>query len=93
MLSIIQSNEGPPVSTTHVMKVSSNGQVSIPADARARWKTDRVVVVDLGDRVILRPLPPEPVAQLQGKYRGRGPNSERARRQSRIEDASRERGT
>ena len=79
--------------TTHVMKVSSNGQVSIPAEARARWKADRVVVVDLGDRVVLRPLPPEPVAELEGRYRGRGPSSERARRQARIDDASRERRT
>jgi bifunctional DNA-binding transcriptional regulator/antitoxin component of YhaV-PrlF toxin-antitoxin module len=37
------------------MKVSSNGQVSIPAEARARWNADRVVVVDLGDRAVLRP--------------------------------------
>jgi AbrB family looped-hinge helix DNA binding protein len=77
--------------TTHVMKVSSNGQVSIPAEARARWKVDQVVVVDLGDRVVLRPLPLDPVGELQGKYRGRGPNSERARRQARIDDTSRER--
>jgi bifunctional DNA-binding transcriptional regulator/antitoxin component of YhaV-PrlF toxin-antitoxin module len=42
------------MSTTHVMKVSCNGQVSIPAEARARWKVDRVLVVDLGDRVVSR---------------------------------------
>lgn len=79
------------MSTTHVMKVSSNGQVSIPAEARARWKVDQVVVVDLGDRVVLRPLPLDPVGELQGKYRGRGPSSERARHQARIDDVSRER--
>jgi AbrB family looped-hinge helix DNA binding protein len=78
------------VSTTHVMKVSSNGQVSIPAEARARWNAERVVVVDLGDRVVLRPLPADPVADLQGKYRGRGPSSERARRQARTDEASRD---
>jgi AbrB family looped-hinge helix DNA binding protein len=65
------------MSTTHVMKVSSNGQVSIPAEARARWNVDQVVVVDLGDRVVLRPLPLDPVGELQGKYRGRGPGSHR----------------
>jgi bifunctional DNA-binding transcriptional regulator/antitoxin component of YhaV-PrlF toxin-antitoxin module len=42
---------GNPVTANYVMKVSSNGQVSIPAEARARWNADRVVVVDLGDRV------------------------------------------
>ena len=79
------------MAATHVMKVSSNGQVSIPADARARWKADRVLVVDLGDRVVLRPLPSDPVAALEGKYRGRGPGTEPARRQARVEDAARER--
>ena len=78
------------MSATHVMKVSSNGQVSIPAETRARWNTEHVVVVDLGDRVVLRPLPADPVADLQGKYRGRGPSSEGARRRARAEEASAE---
>ena len=73
--------------TSYVMKVSRNGQVSIPADARARWNADRVVVVDLGDRVVLRPLPDEPVKSLVGKYRG-GATTDLARRRSRSEDAA-----
>ena len=80
------------MTTNYVMKVSSNGQVSIPAEARARWNVDQVVMVDLGDRVVVRPLPAEPVEQLKGKYRRRGANSDRIRRQSRIDDASRDRG-
>jgi AbrB family looped-hinge helix DNA binding protein len=76
--------------TDYVMKVSSNGQVSIPAEARARWNTDQVIVVDLGDRVVLRPLPSNPVGALKGKYRGRGPSTDRARRQARLEEAARE---
>lgn len=79
------------MTTNYVMKVSSNGQVSIPAEARARWNADQVVMVDLGDRVVLRPLPPEPVEELRGKYRRRGANTDRIRRQSRIDDAVRER--
>jgi AbrB family looped-hinge helix DNA binding protein len=74
----------------YVMKVSSNGQVSIPAEARARWNANQVVVVDLGNRVVLRPLPAEPVGELRGKYRRRGESSDRIRRQSRIDDAARE---
>jgi len=50
------------VTANYVMKISSNGQVSIPAEARARWNADRVVVVDLGDRVVLRPFPESPSA-------------------------------
>lgn len=76
--------------TTHVMKVSRNGQVSIPAAARARWRTDRVVVVDLGDRVLLRPASDDPVDELLGKYAGRGPTSEELRRADRAAKRSRE---
>lgn len=73
--------------TNYIMKVSSNGQVSIPAEARARWLADRVVVVDLGDRIVMRPLPEDPVGALVGKYRGRGPSTDEARRKARVEDA------
>lgn len=75
---------------TYVMKVSANGQVSIPAEARARWKADRMLVVDMGDRVVMRPLPPDPIADLRGKYAGRGPSSDEMRREARAEDADRE---
>lgn len=68
----------------HVMTVSRNGQVSIPAEARARWNTRHVIVVDLGDRVVLRPAAAAPVAALQGKYRGRGASSDTMRRQARA---------
>lgn len=76
--------------TTHVMKVSSNGQVSIPAEARARWKAEQVIVVDLGDRIVVRPLPPDSVGQLVGKYRGQGASTDYARRQARKEETNHE---
>jgi len=79
------------VTTNYVMKVSTNGQVSIPARARARWNADQVVVVDLGDRVVLRPLPTDPVEDLRGKYTRRGPCSGRSLRQARSDDAEGER--
>lgn len=77
--------------TSHVMTISRNGQVSIPAEARSRWKARRVVVVDLGDRVVMRPLVEDPVGDLEGKYRGRGPDTERARQQARRADDAHER--
>ncbi len=76
------------MSASYVMKVSANGQVSIPAEARSRWRADQVVVVDLGDRVVIRPLPDDPIAALEGRYRGKGPSTDRARRQARAADAS-----
>jgi AbrB family looped-hinge helix DNA binding protein len=71
------------------MTVSRNGQVSIPADTRARWNTWQVIVVDLGDRVVLRPVTEPAVAKLQGKYRGRGPTADAAREQERQADQRR----
>ena len=37
------------------MKVSRNGQVSLPADVRRRWGTDQVLVLDLGSYVVMQP--------------------------------------
>lgn len=73
------------------MTVSRNGQVSIPAEARARWNARQVVVVDLGDRVVVRPVSERPAKALQGKYRGKGPSSDQARRSARREDVARTR--
>ena len=75
----------------HIMTVSRNGQVSIPAATRARWQARRVIVVDLGDRVVMRPASDHPIADLEGKYKGRGPTSDQAHRQTRQADASRKR--
>ncbi len=79
------------MANSYVMKVSANGQVSIPADARARWQTDRVIVVDLGDHVALRPLPAAPIDALRGKYQHHGPTTDIARRRDRAEDVERAR--
>jgi bifunctional DNA-binding transcriptional regulator/antitoxin component of YhaV-PrlF toxin-antitoxin module len=79
------------MSTTHVMKVSRNGQVSIPAEARRRWRVDQVVMVDLGDRVVMRPVSDDPVAELVGKYAGRGPSTDALRASERAADRAAER--
>ena len=79
------------VKTTHVMTVSRNGQVSIPAETRARWNTRHVLVVDLGDRVVMRPVGAEPVRELRGKYSKQGTSTSRARRESRREQDNRTR--
>lgn len=75
----------------HVMTVSRNGQVSIPAQTRARWNTRRVVVVDLGDRIVMRPASDDPIRELRGKYRGPGPNADQMRAEDRRADEERER--
>lgn len=76
---------------SYVMKVSRNGQVSIPAGARARWGADRVVVVDLGDRVVMRPVSAGGADALVGKYADDGPTTDALRNKARAEDQRRER--
>ncbi len=73
------------------MTLSRNGQVSIPAQTRARWNTRQLIVVDLGDRVVMRPVSTHPIAELRGKYRGQGPATDTARGQERRAQAARER--
>ena len=75
------------MASTYVMKVSANGQVSIPAEARTRWNAERLLVVDLGDRVVMRPLPEDRVGSLVGKHR-KGPSTDEARRRARAEEAT-----
>jgi AbrB family looped-hinge helix DNA binding protein len=75
---------------SYVMKVSRNGQVSIPAEARARWGAERVVVVDLGDRVVLRPVTPGGIDELVGKYADTGPSTDALRAAERRDEARRE---
>lgn len=78
------------------MTVSRNGQVSIPAAVRARWRADdgvladKVVVVDMGDYIVIGPALKDPIGSLRGKYAGRGPSTDEMRRQDREEDAAHE---
>ena len=74
----------------YASKVSANGQVSIPAEVRRRWGARRVLVIDKGDRVIVRPIPDDPLGAVVGKYTDVLPASEAARRQARVEDDERE---
>lgn len=60
-------------------KVTKNGQISLPAPLRGRWKADAVLVIDKGDYAIVRPIPDDPIGALRGKYAGPGPSSEEMR--------------
>ena len=81
-----------PISTT--MKLSRNGQVSLPADVRRRWGTDHVLVLDLGTHVVMRPVSAdhaENVRAVLGSFGSpEGPTSDEMRRQARQEDAETE---
>jgi bifunctional DNA-binding transcriptional regulator/antitoxin component of YhaV-PrlF toxin-antitoxin module len=76
--------------TGHVMTISRNGQVSIPAPVRARWNARQVIMVDLGDRVVMRPVAERPVEELKGKYRGQGADADQVRRRERQQARERD---
>lgn len=72
--------------------ISRGGQISLPAAIRHRWKTDRVLLDDRGDLVVVRPLPADPIGAVRGSLRSRrAKTSDDARRQTRREEAAAER--
>lgn len=75
---------------TIVAKVTTSGQVSLPARVRKRWGTAQVVIEDQGDRVVVRPLPADPIAAACGSLKRRGASSESVRGRERLADAARE---
>jgi bifunctional DNA-binding transcriptional regulator/antitoxin component of YhaV-PrlF toxin-antitoxin module len=67
-------------------KVTRNGQVSLPAELRHRWGAGSVLVIDRGDYAIVRPVPDDIIATLQGAFAGPGPTAEQARAAERAAD-------
>lgn len=56
--------------------ISRGGQVSIPAEVRHRWGVSRLLVLDRGDSLVLRPLPDDPIAAAKGILRDPAPGTE-----------------
>lgn len=48
------------------MRITRGGQVSIPAAIRHRWGTSVVVLEDEGNRLIVEPVPEDPIAAADG---------------------------
>jgi hypothetical protein len=48
--------------------LTRGGQISLPAPVRRRWATRAVTVEDLGDHVIVRPAPADPIAAVKGLW-------------------------
>lgn len=71
-------------------RITAGGQVSLPAEVRQRWQTNIVGVEDLGDRVVLRPLPEDPIAAARGALKGRLSPSERLRAKARQDEVAAE---
>ena len=53
-------------------RITGAGQVSIPAEVRQRWRTSTVAIEDGGDRIVVRPVPDDPITALRGIFAGPG---------------------
>jgi hypothetical protein len=47
------------------------GQVWIPAEFRRDWVTNRVIVKQTDRGLLLRPMPPDPIAAAMGSLKGK----------------------
>ena len=74
-----------------VHRITAGGQISLPAEVRHRWSTQAVVLEDLGDRVVVRPLPDDPITAARGALKGRLPSSDELRRRARADETASER--
>jgi AbrB family looped-hinge helix DNA binding protein len=71
------------------VKVSRNGQVSVPAAVRHRWGTSTVLIIDRGDYAIVRPVPDDPIGALRGAYATTpGPATDAVRASDRAAEAA-----
>jgi bifunctional DNA-binding transcriptional regulator/antitoxin component of YhaV-PrlF toxin-antitoxin module len=71
--------------------ISRGGQITVPAEVRKRWGVTRVVVEDLGDALVLRPIPADPIKAAAGSFKGPGPSTDEMRAQDRRDEARIER--
>jgi AbrB family looped-hinge helix DNA binding protein len=76
--------------TRSIAVVSKGGQISIPAAVRRRWGTDRLVIDDEGDALIVRPIPADSIGAAIGSLAASGPTSDELRKRMREEEAQRE---
>jgi bifunctional DNA-binding transcriptional regulator/antitoxin component of YhaV-PrlF toxin-antitoxin module len=45
-------------------KLTTGGQITVPAHVRKRWQTERVTVEDRGDHLVVRPLSEDRAARI-----------------------------
>ena len=73
-------------------RITTGGQLSIPATVRRRWGTNRVAIEDRGDYLLVRPLPEDVLAALRGSLKDEiGVPTEELRRRARADEEAAER--
>jgi AbrB family looped-hinge helix DNA binding protein len=67
-------------------RITTSGQVSIPAAVRKRWRTRRVLVEDKGDHVVIRPMPDDPLEAAFGVFKDLDVRTDELRRIAREDE-------
>ncbi len=65
------------------MRLTSSGQVSVPAEVRRRWATTRVRIVDHGGHLVVEPESEQRFAKYVGRFAGPGPSGDELRDEDR----------
>jgi bifunctional DNA-binding transcriptional regulator/antitoxin component of YhaV-PrlF toxin-antitoxin module len=71
-----------------IRKITTGGQISLPATVRSRWRTRSVAVEDLGDHVVVRPMPDDPILAARGALKGKIRSTESLRAKARKDEAA-----
>lgn len=77
------------------LTISRGGQISVPASVRKRWATSTVMAEDLGDHLVLRPSPDDPIEaaiELLAPHLQGGPAAGEERDEYRREELAAEEG-
>jgi hypothetical protein len=73
-----------------IRKITTAGQISLPAAARSRWQTKSVTIEDKGDHVVVRPVPDDPIAAARGALKEKIGSSAHLRAQARKDETAAE---
>lgn len=73
------------------LRVTASGQISLPAEVCRRWGVNRVQALDEGDRVVLMPVPDDPVGAAIGSLPSAKSTTDDLRWRARGEEARGER--
>lgn len=63
----------------------------MPAVIRRRWGTSVVLLEDQGDRLVVSPIPDDPVAALRGVFKDQLPPTEELRKIARRDEEAAQR--
>lgn len=76
-----------------IVTLTRGGQVSIPAEFRREWTSNRIMVRETPNGLLLRPLPDDPLAAALGSLAGKVKNfvsAEESMREYREEELAAE---